>query len=177
MTETQKKLINKDDKENLMACVNAMGGKNYFLQLLEAIRQTRPHPLMAKRPVFSFSKGTVKWNKVIYKDKVQLLLKMINDNRVDGNLIPTKGEKGYKAKMNLLRTLGPMEFEVRPKNNKDGDGFKIHAFDTVSPKTTKLNYLFNAVFFLPIHFVKKSLLTKKFTDNARLQKETRKIKE
>ena len=36
--------------------------------------------------------------------------------------MPKKGEKRYKTIMNLLRTVGPMEFEIRPKNSKNGDG-------------------------------------------------------
>jgi hypothetical protein len=30
--------------QKLLQCANAFGGKNFFLQLLEAIRETKPHP-------------------------------------------------------------------------------------------------------------------------------------
>jgi hypothetical protein len=157
MAGTLNKPINNDYKNQLIECAQAFGGKNYFLQLLEAIRETRPHPLMAKNAEFHFSMGTIKWKKVIYKDKVHLLLNMLKDNRYNGNLMPRKGDKGYKTKMNLLRTLGPMEFEVRPKNTKDGNGFVLHPFDIIDKNTTRLNYIFNAVFFIPVHKVKKEL--------------------
>ena len=144
-------------KKQLSECAQAFGGKNYFLQLLEAIRDTRPHPLMAKDSKFSFSQGTIKWKKVIFKDKVHLLMKILKDNQNTGNLMPKKKEKGYKTVLNLLRTLGPMEFEIRPKNSKDGEGFILHPFDRIDNKTTQLNYIFDAVFFMPMYVVKKAL--------------------
>ncbi len=153
-----------ESKKLLMECVKGIGGKNYFLQLLEAVRGTRPHPLMAKNAEFHFAIGTIKWKKVIYKDKVHLLLSMIKGNQNNGNLMPKKGDKGYKTKMNLLRTLGPMEFKVHPKNAKDGDGFIIHPFDIVDKDTTCLDYIFNTVFFLPIHTVKKAITRKPRTN-------------
>ena len=93
----------------------------------------------------------------IFKDKVHLLIKILKDNRNTGNLMPKKKEKGYKTVLNLLRTLGPMEFEIRPKNSKDGEGFILHPFDMVDKNTTLLNYMFDAVFFLPLHIVKNAL--------------------
>jgi len=146
-----------DFNKQLSDCAQAIGGKNYFLQLVESIRNTRPHPLMAKKAKFHFSQGTVKWQKVIYKDKIHLLIKLINEDRSAGNLMPQKGGAGFKTVLNLLRTLGPMKFEVKPKNNKDGDGFVLHPFDRIDAQTTHLNHMFNAVFFLPMHVVKKAL--------------------
>ena len=48
-----------DFNKQLSDCAQAIGGKNYFLQLVESIRNTRPHPLMAKKAKFHFSQGTV----------------------------------------------------------------------------------------------------------------------
>ncbi len=152
-------MAKRDFKKHLEECAKAIGGKNYFLQLVESIRDTRPHPLMAKNARFQFSQGNVKWQKVIYKDKVHLLIKILKDNRNTGNLMPKKKDKGYKTVLNLLRTLGPMEFEIRPKNSKDGEGFILHPFDMVDKNTTLLNYMFDAVFFLPLHIVKNALIS------------------
>ena len=66
-----------------------------------------------------------------------------------------KGGRKYKTVMNLLRTLGPMKFEIRPKNNKDGDGFNLHPFDIIDENTSHLNFMFDVVFFLQIHIVKQ----------------------
>jgi hypothetical protein len=150
-------MAKRDFKKHLEECAQAIGGKNYFLQLVESIRDTRPHPLMAKNARFQFSQGNVKWQKVIYKDKVHLLIKLLGENQTTGNLMPKKGDKGFKTVMNLLRTLGPMKFEVNPKNKENGDGFILHPFDRIDNKTTHLNYIFDAVFFMPMYVVKKAL--------------------
>ena len=71
------------------------------------------------------------------------------------NLMPKKGDRKYKTVMNFLRTLGPMIFEIRPKNKKDGDGFNLHPFDIIDENTSHLNFMFDIVFFLPIHIVKQ----------------------
>jgi len=142
-------------KKEINDCALALGGKNHFLHLLEEIRKERHHPLMAKSSSFRFSYGTVKWEKVIFKDKVYLLIKMIKDRENNGNLMPKKGDRKYKTVLNLLRTLGPMKFEIRPKNNKDGDGFNLHPFDIIDENTSHLNFMFDVVFFLPIHIVKQ----------------------
>jgi len=142
-------------KKEINDCALALGEKNHFLHLLEEIRKERHHPLMAKNSSFRFSYGTVKWGKVIFKDKVHLLIKMTKDRENNGNLMSKKGGRKYKTVMNLLRTLGPMKFEIRPKNNKDGDGFNLHPFDIIDENTSHLNFMFDIVFFLPIHIVKQ----------------------
>ncbi len=141
----------------LSKCADAFGGTNYFLQLLEAIRKSKPHPLMAKHMEFRFSRGIVKWEKVIFKDKFTLLTKVrVNENE-EGNLLPAEDDKSYKKVMNLLRTLQPVEFQVLPKNSKDGEGFTFHAFDIVDKHTTRINPVFDALFFCSVDTVKKVL--------------------
>ena len=142
-------------KKEINDCALSLGGKNHFLHLLEEIRQERPHPLISKKSSFRFSYGTVKWEKVIFKDKVDLLLKMAKERENNRNLMPKKGNRHYKTIMNLLRTLGPMTFEIRPKNKKDGDGFNVHPFDIIDENTSHLNFMFDAVFFLPTRIVKQ----------------------
>ena len=142
-------------KKQITNCAQSLGGKNYFLQLLEVIRATHPHPLMAKDYLFRFTHGTVKWKKVIFKEKVLLLIELFSNKTSDENLMPKKGEKRYKTIMNLLRTVGPMELEIRPKNSKNGDGFILHAFDMIDENTLRLNFLFEVIFFLPLNIVKQ----------------------
>ena len=143
--------------DQLNACADAFGGKNFFLQLVEAIRKTKPHPLMAKNSEFTFSRGTVTWNKVIFKDKISLLMKARVKEGEQGNLLPAKDDKSYKSVLNLVRTLKPITFEVVPKNLKDGDGFSVHAFDMIDENTTRMNPLFDALFFCSAETVKKVL--------------------
>ena len=64
--------------------------------------------------------------KVLYRDKVILLLDLMESNGPQNqNLMFEKGKKRYKSTLNLLRTIGPIRFKVEPKNNKDGPGFEI----------------------------------------------------
>jgi hypothetical protein len=143
--------------EMLVDSANSLGGKNFFLQLLEEIRKTKPHPLIHKNSEFSFSKGSLKWNKVIFKDKLTLLLSIRVNEGKNGTLLPAKDDKSYKKVMNLLRTLGPVEFSVKPKNREDGDGFSMRAFEIIDENTTLLNPLFDAVFFCSVDTIKKIL--------------------
>ena len=62
--------------------------------------------------------------------------------------------------MNLVRTLAPIEFQVRPKNMKDAEGFTVRAFDRVDEATTLINPVFDALFFCSVDTVKKVLAYK-----------------
>jgi len=142
-------------RKQINDCAQSLGGKNYFLQLLEAVREERHHPLMAKDTSFRFKHGKIQWEKVIFKDKVQLLIKLLKNSEFNGNLMPKKGDKMYKTNMNLLRTLGPMKFKIQPKNSNDGDGYILHPFDMIDENTSQINFMFEVVFFLPLYIVKK----------------------
>jgi hypothetical protein len=153
LTDEEKKLHH----EKLLLCAENFGGKNFFLQLLEAIRETKPHPLIAANNEFSMELGKIKWNKVIFNDKLQLLLKArVNEGKQD-NLLPNKEEKNYKKVLNLLRTLKPIVFHVKPAHKEDGPGFFFQPFDVIDKDTTKLNPLFDALFFCSVDAVKKAL--------------------
>jgi hypothetical protein len=60
---------------------------------------------------------------VIFNDKLQLLLKArVNEGKQD-NLLPSKDEKNFKKVLNVVRTLKPIVFQVKPANSEDGSGF------------------------------------------------------
>jgi len=141
----------------LTAAAKAFGGTNFFLQLLEAIRATTPHPLVAKNSEFNFPIGSIKWNKVIFQDKLTLLMKIRIEQKEDDNLLPSKDDKQYKKVLNLVRTLKPLTFTVKPENPEDGDGFTVHPFAIIGETTTTLNPLFDALFFCSVDTVKKIL--------------------
>ena len=148
--------VTKEDlRKQINDCDQSLGGKNYFLQLLEAVRAEHHHHLMAKDLSFRFKHGIVKWKKVIFKDKVQLLTKLLKNSEINGNLMPKKGDKNYKTIMNLLRTLGPMKFKIKPKNRNDGDGYILHPIDIIDENTSQINFMFEVIFFLPLYIVKK----------------------
>jgi len=141
----------------LLKCANDFGGKNFFLHLLEAIRETSPHPLTSGNMAFDIELGTISWNKVIFNDKLQLLLKARKNESKQNNFLPSKDEKNYKKVLNVIRTLKPIVFHVKPANHEDGSGFFFQAFDIIDENQTKLNPLFDALFFCSVDTVKKVL--------------------
>lgn len=153
LTDTEKQTYH----DMLLTACDAFGGKSHFYELLEAIRATKPHPLTAKECEFRLPMGTVKWSKVIFADKYDLLLKERLQESKRGNFLPNQDEKNYKKVLNLVRTLAPITIEVKRKNINDGKGFSMKPFDIIDEQTTKLNPLFDALFFCAIDTVKKVL--------------------
>jgi len=153
LTDEEKKLHHK----KLLDCAMKFGGINFFLQLLEAIRETKPHPLTNGNMAFDIDLGSIKWNKVIFNDKIQLLLKARQNESKQDNLLPKKDEKNYKKILNVVRTLKPIVFHVNPANKEDGSGFFFQAFDVLGENKTKLNPVFDAIFFCSVDTVKKVL--------------------
>jgi hypothetical protein len=141
----------------LKTCADAIGGPNFFLQILEDIRRTKPHPIIAKQCVFKSSRGTIHWNKVIFKDKLTLLMQERIHESERGNFLPDETDKQYKKVLNLVRTLGPVTFTVTPKNRKDGEGFTVQPFERIDEQTTRLDPLFDALFFCSVDTVKRVL--------------------
>ncbi len=153
LSDEEKKLHH----DKLLQCANNFGGKNFFLHLLEAIRETKPHPLIAANSEFDMELGSIKWNKVIFNDKLQLLIKArVNEGKQD-NLLPGKEEKSFKKILNLVRALKPIVFHVKPANKEDGPGFYFQTFDVIDENKTKLDPLFDAVFFCSVANIKKVL--------------------
>ncbi len=153
LTEEEKKHYH----ELLLECANNFGGKNFFLHLLEAIRETKPHPLTAGNSQFDMELGTIKWNKVIFNDKLQLLLKARVNESAQDNFLPDPNAKSYKKILNVVRTLKPIVFHVKPAHKEDGPGFFFQPFDTIDKHKTKLNPLFDSLFFCSVETVKKVL--------------------
>ena len=150
-------------KNQLIKNATSLGGKNHFLSLIEAIRMAYPHPLMAKDASFRFNKGLIKWEKVIFKEKVNLLMTLINNNDSNIILMPNKGDSNYKTIRNLIRAIGPIQFEVRPKNSKDGDGFIFNLIEIIDNNTCQLSFMFEVLFVLPIKLIKKIYIGPKET--------------
>ena len=151
--------LDKKDKHILKSQISdhaaLLGGKNHFLTLIEDLRNAHPNPLMAKDKMFRFKKGSIKWEKSIFKDKVQLLDKLIKSSTDDKNVMPNESDHNYKNTLNLLRTISPITFSVKPKNRKDGEGFSLKPIEVIDESTCHINFMFEVLFFLPLHLVKK----------------------
>ena len=143
--------------QRLTTISNSFGGINFFLQFLEAIREEKNHPLTAGNSYFNFYLGTIKWNKVIFKDKIILLSKIRLENNDDDNILPNKDDKQYKKILNLVRTLKPIVFTITPQNTEDEKSFIIKPFDIIGADRTVLNPIFDIIFFCSIDKVKKIL--------------------
>ena len=140
----------------LTTAANNYGGVNFFLQLLEALREASPHPLTSRHQDFLFDLGNIRWGKTIFQDKV-LLIKERRISRTKGeSFLPNSDNKKYKKIFNLIRTLDPITFSVRPHLRDVGEGFDFKAFET-KDEIVKLNPLFEALFFCSLDTVKKIL--------------------
>lgn len=143
--------------DELTRCADALGGTNFFLQLLEAIRQTKPHPITAANCEFKCSRGTVSWTKPIFKDKASLFMQTRSGEGERGNFLPDVKEKEYKKVLNLVRALAPIRFTVLPKKTNGLEGFEVRPFDRIDDTTTRINPLFDILFFCSVETAKKVL--------------------
>ena len=139
----------------LMTCAKNYGGLNFFLQLVEALRESNAHPLCSRHQDFLFDLGNIRWGKTIFNDKVQLIEKIRKEKKI--NLLEGKEGKELKKVINLIRTLSPITFSVRPALRDDGEGFDFKAFDEIDEKDIRLNPVFEALFFCSPELVKKIL--------------------
>ncbi|MDD5406915.1 MAG: hypothetical protein PHE73_08275 [Sulfurovaceae bacterium] len=143
-------------KQKLDSYATAMGGKNAFLKLLEAIRNTSPHPLVSKKTALEFSGGLMKWNKQIHRNNLSMLSVQMNERTEDNaNLMPERDHKSYKNISNMLRTLSPLTISVAMNSDKSKVIFEEKAFKIVDADTTIMEPFFELLFFAPISLTKK----------------------
>lgn len=141
--------------KNLSNLAQKFGGQNFFLNFLEDIRATKPHPLISPYCDFKSEFADIYWEKVIFKDKLELLQKLRLSESERDNLLPQPSEKGYKKALNLVKTLRPIVFEIEIEGREDIE--KIEPFIVISDSKTKLNPIFDAIFFLSLDNVKRIL--------------------
>ena len=141
----------------LMTAANNYGGINFFLQLVEALRDASPHPLTSRHQDFLFDLGDLRWGKTIFNDKVQLIKETRLNRSKEESFLPAIEEKKHKKILNLIRTLDPITFSVRPNLRDEGEGFDFKAFETDEKKNVTLTPLFEALFFCSLDTVKKIL--------------------
>ncbi|WP_428737510.1 hypothetical protein [Sulfurimonas sp.] len=139
-----------------------IGGTNYLLSLIEAIK-AKALPLSSTKMQVASNNSIIKWNKVIFKDKLELLEIILVSHREaqnrEFNLLDEPNHKKKKKIINFVKTLKPIEFVVIPQNPKDGGGFSFGVFDTIDldNNLVKFNPIFLAFFFCSVEFTKKAL--------------------
>lgn len=154
--EVSEKLVISNQMRSL---ADSIGGKRVFFEMMEAIKATKPTALAAKNKEIRFEDGTIKWEKVIYGETLNVLNNRLTKMSQSGelSLLPHQSDKQYKNVLNMLRALGSIEFKFSPKNKKDGDGFILKPFEIVDERTTKLNKSFELIFFCSLELMKKVL--------------------
>ena len=140
---------------------DSIGGTNFLLGLLEAMKEKKPNALMFKGCQIASENTIIKWNKVVFKDKLmvleEILLSHKSEENPDFNILANKSDKKRKAILNMVRTLAPIEFIVTPQNHNDGAGFNFKVFETIEDNYVKINPIFVAMFFCSTEYMKKAL--------------------
>jgi len=153
--------LSKEEKEALhteiLANAVSIGGKNFLLQLIEDVKREDDNPLSSKEKHFSFSKGFISWNKVIYKETLDQLFTAILTQEREGDVFAKLKEKEKKRVTNMLKTLKPITITIKPKNQKEGEGFSFSIVDMADEKKSKISLMFTILFFHNIDFAKKAL--------------------
>lgn len=143
-------------KETLEEYSNNVGGTNFFLSLIEDIRNTKPNPLLNKTAIFHYGNGTLNWEKSIYKDTLTTLFNAMKHEEQSGDILKDLKPKEYKNTMNMMRILKPINIKINPKD-ESLDGFEFNILDTSVAKNTKVTLIFKIIFLYNIEFVKKAL--------------------
>ena len=138
-----------------------VGGTNFLLALMEAMKAQKPNALIYKGCKIASEKTTIKWNKIVFKDKFEVLDAILVAHRSsetpDFNILNNDNAKQRKKILNMVRTLAPLEFVVTPNNSEDGNGFNFKVFETIEDDYVKINPIFMALFFCSTEFMKKAL--------------------
>ena len=138
-----------------------IGGVNFLLALLEAMKTKKTHPLMYKECKISSNNTIISWNKTVFKDKVDILEEILlshkSSEEPDFNILNNDSQKKKKKILNMVRALTPIEFIVTPQNQNDGGGFSFKVFDTIKDDYVTINPIFIAMFFCSVEFTKKAL--------------------
>ena len=116
---------------------------------------------MYKAKQIASNNTIIKWNKVVFKDKVtvleEILLSHKSSENPDFNILSNDNAKKRKNIVNMVRTLAPLEFVVTPQNENEGSGFNFKVFENISDDYVKINPIFVAMFFCSTEFTKKAL--------------------
>ena len=137
----------------VIKCMNAVGGRNHFLGMIENVKESSQHPLLNKTAKYHFETGTISWGKQIFKEKIFALKNMFIQH-TDDNILTVKNEKLNKELRNCIKTMGKLEFIIQPK---EGDAFTFTPFHTISEENIEASPLFQIIFFDSLNNTKRIL--------------------
>lgn len=140
---------------------DSVGGTNFLLGLVEAMKEKKPNALIFKSCHIESNEVSIKWNKIVFKDKLDIIEEMIHTRKTSDddkfNILDIDSDKKRKKVLNMVKTLSPIEFIVSPKSNENGAGFTFKVFEELREDTAILNPLFIAMFFCSTEYIKKAI--------------------
>ncbi len=144
----------KEFKSEISKCIAIFGGLNFFLKEIEKLRYTKPNPLINNGCKYNKSIIRLSWNKIVFKNKVILLMDSNYD--IGGNLMPLSEDKNFKTKLNLLKSLKPLKFDLSVKNSSDTN-LSFPVFSILDSQETKFTPLFVILFLASVGELKKAI--------------------
>jgi hypothetical protein len=136
----------------------SIGGINFFLQMIEDVRNEKPNALLNKTAIYHYTKGKITWGKSIYKDTLTQLFNAMRKEDKDGDLLNGLNPKAYKETMNMMRALKPVTISITSEDSTKG--FTVDILDSSEAKKTKVDLMFKIIFFYNIEFAKDALTFK-----------------
>ncbi|XPV69220.1 MAG: hypothetical protein ACNI25_01290 [Halarcobacter sp.] len=143
--------------EEITNYANSVGGKNFFLKMIEEIREQKPNPILNKSGIFHTTRLKISLNKTIFKDTFSTLFDAIRREERVGDMLNSVDTKEYKNCMNMMKTLKSTIITVQTKNEEDGEGFSFPILDTSVEKNTKVTFIYKVIFFYHLDEAKKAL--------------------
>lgn len=132
------------------------GGKNNFLQIIEAMRKEKENPLLNQSRVYHYPSCKINWQKSIHKESLSALFYGVKKEEKDGDMFQNLMPKDFKSTLNMVKALRSLEFVVTPKNDSVV-GFSFFLFDEIGENSAKIGVIFKAFFFYPVEYLKKAL--------------------
>jgi len=156
---------NDDTKELLHLLMkksaDSVGGTNFLLGLMEEMKKQKPNPLMYKHTKIESEQLIISWNKIVFKDKLDILEEVLHSHKsseaIDFNILESDNAKKSKKILNMVKALAPINFVVTPKDIENGGGFDFKIFESIENDYVKINPIFVAMFFCSTDFSKRAL--------------------
>ncbi|EQB39440.1 hypothetical protein M947_05460 [Sulfurimonas hongkongensis] len=156
---------NENTKELLHLLISKLaqkvGGTNFLLGLMEKMKENRPNALMHKDRKIVSPKLSISWNKVVFKDKIDVLEEILYTRKssegIKFNILDQDNAKKRKKILNMVKTLSPITFIIAPRDDNEAEGFEFAPFETTKDDQVSINPIFMAMFFCSNEFTKKAL--------------------
>jgi len=156
---------NENTKELLHLLINKLaqkvGGANFLLGLIEKMKENKPNALMHKDRKIISQKLSISWNKVVFKDKIDVLEEILHTRKsskgIEFNILDEENAKKRKKILNMIKTLSPITFVITPRDDNEAEGFEFTPFETTKDGQVSINPIFMAMFFCSNEFTKKAL--------------------